>query len=78
MIAGPRRRGMGRIGGGGRCGSGCCCGGVGIGISMGGKSIQSASSSSIFDDGVFVFDGRESAERDRSVSLLRVAGGEFD
>jgi hypothetical protein len=76
MIADPRIRGIGSIGG---CGSCCCCcaGGVGgIGRSMDGKSIQSASSSSmldvVVDAAVFVFMGRESAERERNVSLLRI------
>jgi hypothetical protein len=64
-MAGPRIRGIGSTG----CG-GICCGG--IGISIDGKSIQSASSSSIFDVVVLGFVGRESAERDRNVSLLRV------
>jgi len=69
MIAGPRIRGIGIIGALGSCGGG---GGGGIGISIAGRSIQSASSSSILDVELFVFDGRESAERDRNVSLLRV------
>jgi hypothetical protein len=54
-------------------GGGSCC--DGIGRSMGGRSIQSASSSSILDVvdvAIFVFVGRESAERDRNASLLRI------
>ena len=65
MIAGPRRRGIGGICAGGSCG-------VGIGSSIDGKSIHSLSSSSIFarvEIFVLVLDGRESAERDRAVSL---------
>ena len=76
MMAGPRIRGIGRIGGGlGICGGG---GGGGIGISIDGKSTQSASSSSILDDVdvLFVFGGRESAERDRNGSLVRVVDKE--
>ena len=50
--------------------------GGGRGRSIDGKSIQSASSSSILDVvvdvAVLVFIGRESAERDRNVSLLRI------